>query len=349
MRPAPLAWIITNWRLKLLSLVLAFGLLGGVAFAENPPTFDTVTVGILYRNLPPDLVVVNRPTSIEVPVAGFRGDVERYRQTSAGVTIDLSGARAGAQTYLARPRLDVAGLTFRQPAIPVDLTIEPLATRQLDIEVRTKNKAAGIETIPDKTYATCGNANDRCQVSVTGPTSLVGKLRAYVDYDVPITSAATGSSPNQTVRFAEGSSPIDLSRVPSYPGILWTPDAVTVLVTTVGGTQTKSVPVSVRLSGTQACGYQLTGADASPTEVVVSGPVDAVSRTSVVLVDPVVIANATSTVQVRRTVQTGSPDVTADPQTVFVTVGLTQAFSCAAPSPVPSPSPTITPSPRPSP
>ncbi len=334
-----MAWIITNWRLKLLSLVLAVGLLGGVAFSQNPPTFDTVTVGINYRGLPPDLVVVNRPTSIEVPVAGFRGDVQRYRETSAGVTIDLSGARPGVQTYLARPRLDVAGLTFRQSAIPVTLTIEPLVTKQLDIEVRTRNKAAGIVTIPDKTYATCGNANDRCQASVTGPNSLVTRLRAYVEYDVPITSAATGSSPNQPVRFDEGASPIDLSKVPSYPGILWTPDAVTVLVTTVGGSQTKSVPVNVRVQGVQACGYQLTGADSQPTEVTVTGPVDAVSKISGVFVEPVVIAGATSTVQVRRTVLTGSADVTAEPQQVFVTVGITSAFSCAAPTPAPSPTP----------
>ena len=69
--------------------------------------------------------------------------------------------------------------------------IEPLRTRQLDVEVRTPNKSAGIEVVPERTYASCGNANDRCQVTVSAATSLVDSLKAYVKYDVPITGANT--------------------------------------------------------------------------------------------------------------------------------------------------------------
>jgi YbbR domain-containing protein len=338
---APVSWIVTNWRLKLLSLVLAVGLLGGVAFSENPPTFDTVTVRVEYHNLPPGLVVVNRPTSVDVPVAGFRDDVQRYRQTSAGVAIDLSGARPGVnQVYLARPREDVSGLTFRQSAIPVSLTIEPLMTRQLEIEVRTPNRAPGIVTDTDKTYATCGNANDRCQVSVTGPASVVNNLQAYVDYDVQITSAATGSSPNQPIRFDENGHPVDLSKTPQTdPPILWTPDAVTVLVTTEGGTQSKTVPLSVPVLGSQPCGYQITGVDVQPDQVTVSGPVDAVSRITAASVSPIVLSGLTATERVQRTVLTGFASVSADPPQVSVGVGVSQAFSCAAPTPTPTPTP----------
>ena len=42
-----MSWIVTNWRLKLLSLVLTVGLLGGVAFSENPLEFATVPVKVL--------------------------------------------------------------------------------------------------------------------------------------------------------------------------------------------------------------------------------------------------------------------------------------------------------------
>ncbi len=350
----PVSWIVTNWRLKMLSLLLAVGLLGGVAFSENPPMFDNVPVRVEYHNLPGDLVITNPTTSLDVPVAGFRSDVQRYKQSSAGVTIDLSRARAGAnQIYVAKPRLDMPGLTFRQANIPISLNIEPMATRPLDIEVRTKNRAAGIAVIPDRTYATCGNANDHCQVSVTGPASVVSSLKAYVDYDVPITSAATGSSPNQPIKFETNHSPIDLNRSPrTIPQISWTPEVVTVLVTTQGGSQTKTVPVNYRVQGTQACGYQIAGVDLQPTVVTVNGPADTVGRITSVTIDPIVVTGLTSSQRLVKAVSSGSSAVSVEPQQVFVNVSITQSFSCAAPTPAGSvqpaaPAPTSTPTPIP--
>jgi YbbR domain-containing protein len=357
-RDGPLGWIVTNWRLKLLALVLAIGLLSGVAFSENPPTFDTVSVRVEYRNLPQDLVITNPTTGVEVPVAGFRNDVQRYKQSSAGVTIDLRDARAGAnQTYVARPRLDLPGLTFRTASIPISLNIEPIETQKLDIEVRTKNRAPGIAVVPDKTYATCGNANDRCQVAVMGPASVVDNLKAFVDYDVPINTAVTGSSPNQPVKFEVRGEPFDLSKGPrTIPQISWAPEVVTVLVTTQGGSQTKTVPVSVRALGTQACGYQIASVDVQPSMVTVNGPVDAVSRVSSVSMDPIVLSGLTSSQHLVKSVSSGSSSVSVDPQQVFVSVNVSQSFTCTAPTPAagvlpagPAPTPTPSPSPTPTP
>jgi YbbR domain-containing protein len=349
----PVGWIVTNWRLKLLSLVLAVGLLGGVAFSENPPTFGSVPVKVNYNlPLPTDLVVVNPTTILEVPVAGFRSDVLRYQQSTAGVSVDLSRARPGKdQVYLAQPRADIPGLTFRQAAIPIRLDIEPLVTRQFDIEVRTKNRAAGIAVVPDHTYATCGNANDRCQVSVTGPATVLATLKAYVDYDVPITTATSGSSPNQNIKFEQNGHTIDLNKSPqTLPVIQWTPEVVTVLVTTQGGSQTKSVPVSVRVQGTQPCGYQISGVDVQPAQVTINGPADAVSKITNVTLDPIPLTGVTVGQRYTRNVVTGI-GVNAEPQQVVVNVSGYQAFSCAAPSPaaglVPAPTPTPTPTPTP--
>ena len=354
----PLSWIVTNWRLKLLSLLLAVGLLGGVAFSENPPTFDSVPERVDYHNLAPDLVVTNPKWTVDVPVAGFRSDVQRYRQASAGVTVDLTNARPGTQIYIAQPRLDLPGLTFRQSNIPIALTIEQIVTRQLDIEVRTKNRAAGIAIISDKTYATCGNANDHCQVTVAGPTTMVNGLKAYVDYDVPINSAATGSSPNQPVRFEYKGTPIALDKGPrTIPPISWTPEVVTVVVTTQGGTQTKTVPVNYRMQGTQACGYQISSVDLLPNQVTVNGPADSVSRITAVNMDPINITGLSSSQRLLKSVSSGFSSVNVEPQQVSVVVNVNPAFSCAAPSPAPgqppaapaapAPSPTPTPIPTP--
>lgn len=350
---SPVRWIITNWRLKLLSLLLAIGLLGGVAFSENPPVLGSITVRVNYQPVPTDLVVVNPPSTIEVPVAGFRSDVERYQQTTAGVTVDLSHAHPGQnQLYLARPRTDIQGLTFRQSAIPIRLDIENMVTKQLDIEVRATNKSPGVALVPDHTYATCGNANDHCQVAVAGPASVLATLKAYVDYDVPITTATTADSPNQQIRFEQDGHEIALGKtIQTVPQILWTPDRVSVLVTTQGGSQTKSVPVSVRVQGAQPCGYQISSVEVQPGQVTINGPADAVSKITNVMVDPIPLGGLTFGQRFTRNVVTGV-GVSADPQQVTVSVSGYQAFNCAAPTPpagVAAPAPTATPTPTPTP
>jgi YbbR domain-containing protein len=334
---SPVGWIVTNWRLKLLALVLTVGLLGAVAFAENPPTFDNVPVRILYENLPPDLVVMNPRLSVDIEVAGLRDAVQRYRASAAGVSVDLSRARAGAnQVFTATPKVDVPGVTPSQGSIPLRLTIERLATRQLDIEVRAPKTSPGVALIPEKTYATCGNSNDRCQVTVSGAASVVSQLKAYVNYDVSITAANRQTSPNEPVQFELNGRHLDLGRdLGTLPAPNWTPEVVTVQVATQGGSLTRTVAITVKPQGSQACGYTITGIDVQPSLfATITGPIDTVSKLSSVSLDaPVVLSGLTATSQFTRSIVTGSPQVTADPPMVRVVVNVAPAFACAAPGP----------------
>ncbi|HKF16512.1 MAG TPA: hypothetical protein VKF14_04865 [Candidatus Dormibacteraeota bacterium] len=348
MSEPPVSWMVNNWRLKLLSLVLAVGLVGAVAFSQNPPVFDTAAVRVKFADQPQDLVVVDPPTTIDVPVAGLRDTVTKYKNTAAGVTINLANAKPGPnQVFAVTPRTDVPGVTVRSRVGPIRLTLEPQETRQLDIEIRTK-ASPGIAVIPEKTYAICGNSNDRCQVSVTAASSVVDVLKAYVDYDVPLTSANTVISPNEPVKFEANGHPInDLPNdVKSLPHATFTPPTVTVQVATRGGTMTRTVGVAVRTTGTQACGYAITASDVQPSPLVtITGPVDQVSKLTSLPIEPVDIAGLTGTTIVNRRVQTPS-QVSAEPAMVRVTVVISQAFNCAAataaglvsPGPAPSPS-----------
>jgi YbbR domain-containing protein len=354
----PVGWIVTNWRLKLLALVLTVGLLGAVAFSENPPTFDTVPVRVEYVSLPPDLVVRDPPLTIQVQVAGLRDAVQLYKASPAGVSIDLARARAGAnQVFMATPKVDVPGVTPRQGSIPLWLTIEPLVTRQLDIEVRTPRTSPGIALIPDKTFTTCGNSNDRCQVTVSGAASVVNNLKAFVDYHVSISAANRQTSPNEPIQFEVNGRSINLDRdVRTLPALNYTPPTVTVQVATQGGTLSRTVGVMPKMQGAQACGYAISGVDVQPASfVTVSGPIDTVAKLSSVSLDsPVSISGLTATTQFNRTIVTGSTQVTADPPAVRVVVNVVQQFTCAAPTPAaglivpaaPTPTPTQTPSPR---
>jgi len=344
----PVSWIVTNWRLKLLSLVLAVGLVGAVAFSQNPPVFDTVAVHVEFANPPPDLVVLDPPTSIDVPVAGLRDTVTKYKNTAAGVTINLANAKPGPnQVFAVTPKIGVPGVTVRSRVGPIRLTLERQDTRLLDIEVRTPKASPGIAVIPEKTYATCGNSSDRCQVSVTAASSVVNALKAYVDFDVSLTTAYTSITPNEPIKFELNGRKIDLQKdVRSQPVATSTPSNVTVKVATNGGTVTRTVGVGVRATGTQACGYAITGTDVQPSPFAnVTGPVDLVTKLTTLTIDPVDISGLTGPAIVNRRLQTGSPQVVAEPAVVRVTIAISQAFNCAAPAaagfatPGPAPSP----------
>ena len=343
----PLNWITTNWRLKLLSLLLSLGLVGAVAFAGNPPVFDTASVRVQYLNLPQDLVLMNPPTSIDVPVAGLRDAVTKYKATAAGVSVDLSNAKPGPnQTFAVTPRIDVPGVTARTSVSSIRLKIERLSTRLLDIEVRTK-PAPGVSVISDKTYATCGNANDHCQVSVTAAASIVDSLKAYVDYDVPLTSANPVITPNEPIKFEWNGNQIDLNKeFKTLPGPSWTPSAVTVQVATHVGTETRTVGLGVHITGAPACGYSITGVDVQPNLVAnITGPIEAVSKIAALPLDPIDITGLTSSTTVPRKVLAPSNQITTDLTLVRVTVGIAQSFNCAASTPAPAALAQPTPSP----
>jgi YbbR domain-containing protein len=357
---SPLSWVVRNWRLKLLALLLAMGLLGGVAFSENPPAFATVAVRVGYVNLPPDLVIINPPQTIDVDVAGLRDTVAKYKASAAGVNIDLARARAGAnQTYYATPRIDVPGVQARQASIKLSLTIERLSVRQADVEVRVPKPAPGTTVIPDKTYAICGSDIDRCQVTLAGPASVVDNLKPFVNYDVSLTGANRQTSPGEPIQFDLGghvySSREALQRAkPSLPAVNVTPDKVTVQVATQGGVMTKTVGMNLKLQGTQACGYAITGVDVQPGAFAsVTGPIDVVSRLNAVSVDsPISVAGISAAAQYTRGLLTGSAQVNVDPATIHVTVNVAQQFVCAAPTPaagavVPASPTPATPTPRP--
>lgn len=350
MTGTPLGWIATNWQLKLLSLVLAVGLLGAVAFSENPPVFDTASVGIEYLNPPPDIVVMNPPSALDMPVAGLRDAVNRYKNGAAGVSIDLANAKPGSnQKFAVTPKIGTPGVTVRSRVDPISLTLDQLATGQLDIDVRTPKILPGVAVIPEKTYATCGNSNDRCRVSVSAAASIMSTLKAYVDYDVALTSATHLISPNQPIKFEANGRPIDLRKdVKTKPAPSWTPDNVDVQIATRSGTVTRTIGLNVRVTGTQPCGYAISAVEVQPTSFVsITGPVDLVAKLNTLTLDAVDISGITGSTTFPRKVQTGSPQIVAEPSTVRVTVSVNQSFNCAAPPaaavvlPSPSPSPTL--------
>jgi YbbR domain-containing protein len=337
------AWIVLHWRLKLLALVLAVGLLGAVAFSENPPEFVTVSEKVEYVFPPGNpnngLVLIAPPTSVDVQVFGLRDAVAQYTSSAAGVSVDLTNAHPGNnQVFVGHPKSVPAGLNFRSTNVPITLNIEEQKSEELRLDVRTST-ASGVDVA--NAIAICGNEAVACQVSVTGPPSLLDGLAAYVDYNAKITSAGTLRSPGQKVLFERRGKPIDLSQFHSQPSPSWSPTVVTVKIDTQGGVQSKQVPIDYSVTGSQSCGYMVSRIDVSPNGMVtIQGPVDAVSQINGVAVStPIDITGLSSTKSFARTLSTGNNAVSAAFNAVTITVNMQQQFACAAPRPSVSPSP----------
>ena len=88
-----LAWIVTDWKLKLLALGLAAVLLFAVAYSQYPIQTVTVDAKINYNNAPPVGLVVNGPpATTRVTISGLGSDV---RSAIVTVDVDLSKLKEG--------------------------------------------------------------------------------------------------------------------------------------------------------------------------------------------------------------------------------------------------------------
>jgi YbbR domain-containing protein len=336
-----MSWLVGSWRLKLLALALALVLLAAVSFWENPPEVSSVPVGLSYQNLPSELVLIDPPTRANVTVAGLADAVKQFSRTSVGAVVDLSHAHIGAdQVFSAVVTADASNVSLQTATVPVRLTIERMASRQLDVGVRALHveSTKGITIVGENTYATCGNYAERCKVVVTGPENTLRNLKAYVEYDAKISTAGTEWVPALPVKFERNGRPIDLAGLHTQPQkVAFAPTVVTARVQTQGGTLTKQVPVAIQFAGQPACGYRFDGLAISPSPLAtISGPTDAVSRVNAIYLDPVSIGGATSNQTFARTLVAPSPAIRlVEPPsyTVQITVSISRASSCSTPKP----------------
>lgn len=351
----PVRWLTDNWRLKLLAVVLALGLLGAVAFSQNPLVLKSLPATVDFDNRPAQLVVVNPPPPAIVSVNGLAAAVNAVQdRVPNGIRfgVDLSKARPGPhQTFTARPKTMPPGVNWDGGAVQVTVDIDTLsAPVPLPVEIRTPSVAPGwkVQTDSKSTYASCGDGGaGPCQVRVTGPQSVVDGLKAYVQVESTITNDTT-DSPSQPVRFEQNGHPIDLLKVSTIPQIVINPTTVLAHVTAQRSQGSRQVPVRVSVTGHPACGYGVNALNVSNGGfVTLSGPSDTLAKAdAVTLSNAVDISNATANVGSRQPVPTDA-GVSSQPGAVDVTVVITKQFDCTAPTPTPAPAPTPTQAPTP--
>ncbi len=96
-------WILHNWSLKLLSLLISLFL--WVTYMTEPVAEVGYMVPIEFLNVPPRLELAGDvPTQVHVRVRGRSALLRRLARADLGITVDLAGKQAGDQDIQITPQ-----------------------------------------------------------------------------------------------------------------------------------------------------------------------------------------------------------------------------------------------------
>jgi hypothetical protein len=347
-----MSWVISNWRLKLLALGLAVGLLTAVAFSENPVSVTSVSAAVDYDNKDPAIVVINPLLRTTVNVFGVSTAVDPLKANfpnGVRFRVDLRGLTqpVAQRTFFATPKTLPPGVSWNGDQVPLTVGIDVTDSKSYDIQVRTPFVTPGFKVLLDKdaqgkpqTYASCGT-QQVCQVKVTAPSSVLSGLNAFVqigDPQNPI-SGTSVESPTQPVRFEQNGRAIDLAKFNSLPLPIVDPSIVNVHVTLQQSQVTRQAAVKATVTGRPACGYGISSITFTPDAFIsITGPADKVAKLdSITLGQAIDVTNATASIRSQQTIPTDG--FTANPGQVTVVVSVQRQVDCSAPTPTPVPSP----------
>jgi YbbR domain-containing protein len=311
--------VTESWRLKLLALGLSVLMLGAVAFAQNPPTFRTITVSPIQYTVPDNLIVINAPTKTTVRVTGLADAIQSMNVNSIVASFDLSKAGPGpaVKVNLSVKSL-VPGVNPQNSSVPFALNIDQRKTVPLTVQVRFPRVAPG--WVVTKAESSCPNTP--CVVNFDGPASWETKLNAYADFAAPVQGDKT-VAPNVSISLEQNGTAIDIANfVKTAPYSSLDPAAVEVTIQAKTGTTSKQVVlIDSPPSHGPPAGYRVTAITITPIAVVISGKADALLKITTLSLPAVDLSGHTSNFTVTVTIEY-PPGVTGSAQTARVTYSI---------------------------
>jgi len=325
-----MTWIVQNWQLKLLALVLSLGLFAAVAFAQNPIVVVPVTAPISYDGLSPSQTIIfSGPPTQRLNVTGLAQNVRIAGPNSVSVHVDASRLKNGPQVVIGHPRVAVPNVGTLEDQIPIQITVDDRATVTVPIEARI-NYSEGWKPVTDKIVVTPS------KLTFVGAASELKDVKAFVAPGSPI-GVSSADIPSLSIQLEKNGRPF-ATPIDTIP-------ATTVDSTLNAGlhveaqkpNQTRRVPVLETPTGTPAAGYRITALTLDPLFIDVSGSVDDLTNLGSVTLPPVSVDGATATFA--RTVRVTTalpPNVTSTTSAVSVTITI-QRNPVVQPNPTPSP------------
>lgn len=337
------SWLTDHWRLKALSALLAVILFGTVAFAQNPITVHTLHVRISsYQITDQQLVLIKFPTHVDVHAVGLADAVNPLTPDDVSAVMDLRKVAAPSgppqQIQVAvNVRTVAPGVTLQEASILVFVTVDSLNSTSVPIQALDQ-PAPGV-SVTKVAIDRRGTTDPVSSVAVTGPTSILDGLKAFVDLgpieggtEFPGAPLKFEDKAGRTIKWPPATIPLGSLDIAS----------VDVYVSARQTQQQKQVAPAATISGTPACGYGVGGISISPSLVMLTGDVPSLAAAGQsIALNAVDITGATSNVTSRQKL-TAPAGTSVNPTTVTVTVTIKQIASCTPASPLPA-SPTPTP------
>jgi len=323
-----MSWIVQNWQLKLLALVLSLGLFSAVAFAQNPIQVRPITVPVSYDNLSPGQSIYNAPQSQPVNVTGLAQNVRIAGPNNVSVHVDATRLKNGTQTVFGHPRVAVPNVSTLEDQIPFQITIDDRATVTVPIEARI-TYAEGWKPVPDKILVTPS------KLTFVGAATELKDIKAFVQPASPI-AASSADIPSLPIQLEKNGLTV---KTPSDTIPATTVDSTlnaSLHVEAQKPTQTRHVPLVETPTGSPAPGYRITALTIDPLFVDISGSVADLSSINSVTLPAVAVDGLTSTITRRIPVNNLPANVTSGTGTVLVTITIQK-------NPVVNPTPTASP------
>lgn len=306
-------WLNDNFGSLLLSLVAATMVWASAVSAADPvqqqPFPDPIPIEI--TGLPAELVVLG-----DVPVEGtvvVRAPESVWARLTSGaihLEVDLAGLGAGEHEVEVLPRVDFgpARVTSVDPET-LTLTLEPLASRVVPVQVRTLGTPAvgyRVET-PDA---------EPGEVIVSGPTSTVARVAQAL---AEVSLGGLRQDVDQTVTLL----PVDPTGQ-SVRGVRVEPAEVRVSARVVQLGGYRDVAVKVIIEGQVEPGYWVTRITVSPPVITVysSDAESVVVLPGFVETEPLILTGASSDLSRRLALDLPSGVAPVGEQTVLVEVGV---------------------------
>lgn len=288
-----MSWrIITDdWRLKLLAVGLAVLMLGAVAFSQNPPTTDSKTIQLGYKNVPANLILLNPPPSVTVTYTGTADEIQKAKNCSCfAATVDVAHARPGTNVQLnISATSTIADLNVQTPP-PIPVTIDTYVQGK-DLPVQVSAHAAAGWSIT-KTAAACPNTP--CVVHFSGPASWLKNMSATVTYPTAVNLGSI-DSPNQPVQLTNTNGLVDLTTCRTDPCATLDTLAASIHIEAVPGSNSSTVALlDSPPSHPPANGYRITAITITPNIVSISGDPTTIGRVRNITLPAVDLSGRTS-------------------------------------------------------
>ena len=253
-------WIATNLRLFLMALILAIAVWVSAVTAADPDEtrLYPAAIPVEYVGQDSSLVLTSAPpASAQVTLQAPRSVWEKLiaQKNAVRVIVDLTGLDAGPHTVNVRVQVSLRPVRVVSvtPAT-LDLTLEPLVTRTLAVDVTLSGEAA-------TGYLAGEPTAQPAMVTVAGSQSLMERLaavRAILDL----------SGARQNLESTVSVQAVDVSDQP-LNGLTVYPPQVTVSVLVVQQGGYRDLAVKVVVQGRVASGYRLTSISVFPPVVTV--------------------------------------------------------------------------------